>query len=359
MIAAVVILQTVFVAGVLFKLVASLAGIRSTRRRARRAAPERVADRDLPLYTVLVPVYHEANVVGGLIEHLRRLDYPPEKLEILLLDGGGRHRDDRSRARGRPARHRALHPHPRRPAEDEAAGVQRRPLLRPRRVRRDLRRRGPPRGRPAARRRGGVPRRRGRPRVRAGAAQLLQRPPERAHAHVHARVLVLVRLHAAWASTGCRCRSRSAGRPTTSAPIGCAAWAGGTRSTSPRTRTSACARRAEGYTVGIIASTTYEEACSQSAAVRAPAHPLDQGLHADGDRALAPAGAVHARGGPARTGRLPAPDRGHAGHVPGDADPVAADAVWLLGVARRAPRSHTSSRTRSTPSPSSASSSAT
>jgi cellulose synthase/poly-beta-1,6-N-acetylglucosamine synthase-like glycosyltransferase len=71
--------------GGLFKLVASLAGIRSTRRRARRAAPERVADRDLPLYTVLVPVYHEANVVGGLIEHLRRLDYPQEKLEILLL----------------------------------------------------------------------------------------------------------------------------------------------------------------------------------------------------------------------------------------------------------------------------------
>jgi glycosyltransferase XagB len=85
LIAAVVVLQTVFVAGVLFKLVASLAGIRSTRRRARRAAPERVADRDLPLYTVLVPVYHEANVVGGLIEHLRRLDYPQEKLEILLL----------------------------------------------------------------------------------------------------------------------------------------------------------------------------------------------------------------------------------------------------------------------------------
>jgi cellulose synthase/poly-beta-1,6-N-acetylglucosamine synthase-like glycosyltransferase len=85
LVGAVVILQTVFVAGVLFKLAASLAGIGSTRRRERRPAPVRVPDSELPLYTVLVPVYHEANVVGGLIEHLRRLDYPQEKLEILLL----------------------------------------------------------------------------------------------------------------------------------------------------------------------------------------------------------------------------------------------------------------------------------
>ncbi len=80
-----VVLQTAFVVGVLFKLITSLAGIGSTRRHSRRPPPERVPDHELPLYTVLVPVYHEANIVGGLIEHLRRLDYPPEKLEILLL----------------------------------------------------------------------------------------------------------------------------------------------------------------------------------------------------------------------------------------------------------------------------------
>ena len=84
-IAAVAVLQTVFILGVGFKFATSLAGIRSTRRRERRPSVERVAETDLPLYTVLVPVYHEANVVGGLIEHLRRLDYPHEKLEILLL----------------------------------------------------------------------------------------------------------------------------------------------------------------------------------------------------------------------------------------------------------------------------------
>ncbi|MCX2727608.1 glycosyltransferase [Thermomicrobium sp. 4228-Ro] len=42
-------------------------------------------DDELPMYTVLVPVYREANVVGHLIENLRRLDYPHSKLEILLL----------------------------------------------------------------------------------------------------------------------------------------------------------------------------------------------------------------------------------------------------------------------------------
>lgn len=42
-------------------------------------------DDELPMYTVLVPVYREANVVGHLIENLRRLDYPQSKLEVLLL----------------------------------------------------------------------------------------------------------------------------------------------------------------------------------------------------------------------------------------------------------------------------------
>ncbi|MDW7981421.1 MAG: glycosyltransferase [Thermomicrobium sp.] len=42
-------------------------------------------DDELPTYTVLVPVYREANVVPQLIENLRRLDYPASKLEVLLL----------------------------------------------------------------------------------------------------------------------------------------------------------------------------------------------------------------------------------------------------------------------------------
>ena len=42
-------------------------------------------DEDLPLYTVLVPVYREAEVISDLIANLGALDYPAAKLEILLL----------------------------------------------------------------------------------------------------------------------------------------------------------------------------------------------------------------------------------------------------------------------------------
>ena len=44
-----------------------------------------VSEADLPIYTVLVPCYHEANVLPQLLDNLACLDYPPEKLDILLL----------------------------------------------------------------------------------------------------------------------------------------------------------------------------------------------------------------------------------------------------------------------------------
>lgn len=53
--------------------------------RDNRATPNRIADRDLPVYTILVPLYREANVIAGLTEALRALDYPPEKLDIKLI----------------------------------------------------------------------------------------------------------------------------------------------------------------------------------------------------------------------------------------------------------------------------------
>lgn len=39
----------------------------------------------LPLYTVLVPLFHEAAVVPHLIDALLRLDYPTDRLEIMLI----------------------------------------------------------------------------------------------------------------------------------------------------------------------------------------------------------------------------------------------------------------------------------
>ncbi len=42
-------------------------------------------EHDLPVYSVLVPVYREPAVVPTLLAALRRLDYPLEKLDVLLL----------------------------------------------------------------------------------------------------------------------------------------------------------------------------------------------------------------------------------------------------------------------------------
>ena len=53
--------------------------------RDRNAGSERLPDRQLPLYTILVPLFREANMLPGLIQSLRALDYPPAKLEILLV----------------------------------------------------------------------------------------------------------------------------------------------------------------------------------------------------------------------------------------------------------------------------------
>ena len=44
-----------------------------------------IPDADLPTYTVLVPLYDEALVLPQLVEHLGKLDYPAEKLDLQLL----------------------------------------------------------------------------------------------------------------------------------------------------------------------------------------------------------------------------------------------------------------------------------
>lgn len=48
-----------------------------------------IADRDLPVYTVLVALYREGAVVESLLDSLDRLDYPPAKLDIKILTEEG------------------------------------------------------------------------------------------------------------------------------------------------------------------------------------------------------------------------------------------------------------------------------
>ena len=55
-------------------------------RRPDRTRPvPRLPDDRLPRYSILVPLYQEAEMVAPLVRHLTRLDYPSDRLEILLL----------------------------------------------------------------------------------------------------------------------------------------------------------------------------------------------------------------------------------------------------------------------------------
>lgn len=64
----------------------------------------RIPDEDLPLYTVLVPLYREPASLPALIEALARLDYPEAKLDIkFLIETDDAETADALRARWLPA----------------------------------------------------------------------------------------------------------------------------------------------------------------------------------------------------------------------------------------------------------------
>ncbi|MFZ4762086.1 MAG: glycosyltransferase family 2 protein [Alphaproteobacteria bacterium] len=46
---------------------------------------DNLRDEDLPVYSILVPMYKEARILEGLVQSLQKLDYPPEKLDIKLV----------------------------------------------------------------------------------------------------------------------------------------------------------------------------------------------------------------------------------------------------------------------------------
>ena len=76
-----------FLLAICFKVTTTLAGMRVGGKLGGISDEEVAAldDRDLPVYTILVPVYKEARIVGKLIQNLGAIDWPASKLEILLL----------------------------------------------------------------------------------------------------------------------------------------------------------------------------------------------------------------------------------------------------------------------------------
>jgi cellulose synthase/poly-beta-1,6-N-acetylglucosamine synthase-like glycosyltransferase len=72
-------LSLIFLSWMVLRLVGLLIG------HSRLPKRDRLPDNDLPVYTILVPLYREVSSLNGLIASLRRLDYPPEKLDIKLI----------------------------------------------------------------------------------------------------------------------------------------------------------------------------------------------------------------------------------------------------------------------------------
>jgi glycosyltransferase XagB len=52
---------------------------------ARRLRPKRIADQDLPVYTILLPVFRERAVLRQLVAGIDALDYPKARLDVKLL----------------------------------------------------------------------------------------------------------------------------------------------------------------------------------------------------------------------------------------------------------------------------------
>jgi len=80
------IISVLFLVAVVFKFAISMVGLH--RENWQAVTEEDLAalkDSELPRYTVLVPAYKEANVVAKVIGNLDKLDYPKEKLDLILL----------------------------------------------------------------------------------------------------------------------------------------------------------------------------------------------------------------------------------------------------------------------------------
>ncbi len=79
-------IQALFSILVLFKTVLTLVGARFEMVEAIKSDEvESLSDEALPVYSILLPVYKEPEVVGKLVNSLKNLDYPPQKLDVILL----------------------------------------------------------------------------------------------------------------------------------------------------------------------------------------------------------------------------------------------------------------------------------
>ncbi|MEM1782733.1 MAG: glycosyltransferase, partial [Nanopusillaceae archaeon] len=80
------IVQLFYLFSIGFKLIVCIAGAKSEMHKfVTENEIKSLKDNELPVYTILVPVYKEPEVIGILIESLKKIDYPQNKLDVILL----------------------------------------------------------------------------------------------------------------------------------------------------------------------------------------------------------------------------------------------------------------------------------
>ena len=85
-ITALTLVSLAFLGSTVFKFLVAMRGATyDVVERVTRAQVAALTDAELPTYTVLVPVFKEANIVPQLVGNLGKIDYPADKLEVLVL----------------------------------------------------------------------------------------------------------------------------------------------------------------------------------------------------------------------------------------------------------------------------------
>jgi len=72
----------------LYNLPILAAGVRNLRRSKRKAGGKSINVNDLPTFSIIVPVKNEEKVIGRLLNTLLRLNYPGDKVEIIVVEDG-------------------------------------------------------------------------------------------------------------------------------------------------------------------------------------------------------------------------------------------------------------------------------
>jgi len=85
LVATLIMMQIFYVVPVVFKFSICLWGFAKRHHSVINENGHINRESDLPIYTILVAVYKEAAVIGNLIQSLKQIDYPKDKLDIILL----------------------------------------------------------------------------------------------------------------------------------------------------------------------------------------------------------------------------------------------------------------------------------